>query len=60
MNETEARRVLYDTAMRRGLMSLLWACRMKEQQKHCDVPQPMPMMDDDQIKKELKRIIGFK
>ena len=60
MNEKQARKVLLDAAMRKGLMSVLWACRMEAQAKYCVVPQPMPPMDDDQIKKELKRIIGFK
>lgn len=53
----EARRLLNDARMRRGLMEFLWQFRKEDKGV---TPQPFPMMDDEQIKGELKRILQEK
>lgn len=50
----KARRLINDARMRRGLAEFLW--QFREEDKGV-TPQPFPMMGDDQIKDELKRIL---
>ncbi len=60
MNESQAQKYLLDAKMRRELLSFLWHFRMEQEARQGLVPRPMPSKNDDQIQKELKRIIGFK
>jgi len=53
----EARRLLNDARMRRGLMEFLW--QFREEDKGV-TSQPFPMIGDDQIKDELRRILREK
>jgi hypothetical protein len=52
MNEFEAKRMLQDAAARRALWEMLW----KAAHVH-EVGRPIPSSSDDEIKKELERIL---
>ena len=54
MNEYEAKQILDDAAMRRGLWVYLWQFR---QDAKCENPRPFPLLRDEDIEDELRRIL---
>lgn len=56
MNRKEkAQQFLDDVEMRRGLMEFLWQFTEDAQDK---TPRPLSLMGDEQVKRELKRILS--
>ncbi len=53
MDENEARKLLADAAMRRGLHEWLWQFHPDARLKH---PAPCPFLSDERIQEELQRI----
>ena len=58
MNTWEMKRALRDTNMRRALLELLQEATKKDGNQSLGFPEPM--MDDNQVKEELQRILGIR
>ncbi len=55
VDEAQARRIIADAKMRRGLFEWLWQFHPDTEGRY---PRPCPSLSDEQIKSELKRILG--
>jgi hypothetical protein len=58
VKEWEIRQILRDQDMRRALLELLQEATKKERSGYPTMPEPM--RDDEQVTKELHRILGIK
>jgi hypothetical protein len=57
LSSWELEQEMFYRKMRKTLLNFLW----DKVQKESPLPSlPFPMMDDDQVKSELKKILGFK